>query len=240
MWWAGAVDDHAVEVQWWARDEMRRDKPVQKSDLQIQLAVQDAFLSDPRVLSVKPEVEVHEGIVTLRGAVSRFIAKTAAEEDARHTLGVRAVRNNIQVRPVRPPDDATIGKHVATLLETDPLMNRVNISVAVRDGIADLSGVVESGQQKQRAEDAAARVASVVEVRNRIQVASEQIRKADAEIKQAIERELFWSQFVDRDQVRVSVNDGVATLSGIVDGVLERDLAIENAREAGARGSAIN
>jgi osmotically-inducible protein OsmY len=56
----------------------------------------------------------------------------------------------------------------------------------------------------------------------------------DDEMKAAIEDQLFWSPFVDADEVKVSVFHGVATLSGTVDNRKEFEAATENALEGGA------
>lgn len=49
-----------------------------------------------------------------------------------------------------------------------------------------------------------------------------------------IEDELFWSPFVDADEVEVSVEDGVATLTGQVDSWTKRNVASGHALEGGA------
>lgn len=58
--------------------------------------------------------------------------------------------------------------------------------------------------------------------------------RTDLEIERDIERQLWWSPFVDADQVTVDVEDGVAHLAGTVDTHAERDAASENAFEGGA------
>jgi osmotically-inducible protein OsmY len=58
--------------------------------------------------------------------------------------------------------------------------------------------------------------------------------KRDGEIKEEIKDELFWSPFVDADQVFVRVEEGVATLTGTVDSWTEYNAATENAYEGGA------
>jgi osmotically-inducible protein OsmY len=58
--------------------------------------------------------------------------------------------------------------------------------------------------------------------------------KTDREIKNAIKNELWWSPFVDSDEVTVKVEDGVATLMGTVDSWSERRAATNNALEGGA------
>ncbi len=58
--------------------------------------------------------------------------------------------------------------------------------------------------------------------------------KTDWEIERNIKDELFWSPFVDADQVKVEVVNGVAELTGTVDTWSEREAAGENALEVGA------
>jgi osmotically-inducible protein OsmY len=60
--------------------------------------------------------------------------------------------------------------------------------------------------------------------------------KQDSVIAEEIEQELAWSPFVDADEISVAVNNGVATLTGAVDSVAERQAAVENAFEGGAAG----
>ena len=68
----------------WARDEdLRKDKFVVKSDEEIQSAIEDALLYDPRVLSVNVTPDVTAGTATLRGEVASLRAKRAAASVAR-------------------------------------------------------------------------------------------------------------------------------------------------------------
>jgi osmotically-inducible protein OsmY len=59
--------------------------------------------------------------------------------------------------------------------------------------------------------------------------------KQDAEIKQDIENEIWWSPFVDSADVHVTVSDGVATLTGTVESWSAREMASANAYEGGAQ-----
>ena len=58
--------------------------------------------------------------------------------------------------------------------------------------------------------------------------------KTDSEIKEEIESEFFCSPFVDGDDIKVSVNNGTATLTGTVGSWSEHSAANENAIEGGA------
>jgi osmotically-inducible protein OsmY len=58
-------------------------------------------------------------------------------------------------------------------------------------------------------------------------------RREDWQIRQGILDELRWSPYVDDDAVAVTVNDGVALLTGVVDDLRARRAATANAREGG-------
>jgi osmotically-inducible protein OsmY len=97
---------------------------------------------------------------------------------------------------------------------------------------------VDSPFEKTRAGVLASKVKGVVDVDNLLTVkklVSWGRLETDWEIRRNIHDELWWSPFVDADQVQVSVRDGVATLTGTVDSYLERGAAVENAYEGGAR-----
>jgi osmotically-inducible protein OsmY len=63
----------------------------------------------------------------------------------------------------------------------------------------------------------------------------DQGRIQNREIKQDVESELYWSPYVDSDNVTVTVEGGVVTLRGKVDTWYERWAAVENAFEGGAK-----
>jgi osmotically-inducible protein OsmY len=58
--------------------------------------------------------------------------------------------------------------------------------------------------------------------------------KSDKRMKKDIESELWWSPFVNEDEVNVTVHEGNVILTGIVDTPLEKRYAEVNAREGGA------
>jgi osmotically-inducible protein OsmY len=58
--------------------------------------------------------------------------------------------------------------------------------------------------------------------------------RSDADIRGEVKDELFWSPFVDANQVRVSVDGGVVRLQGVVDSYSEMHTAVANAYEGGA------
>lgn len=256
-----AVDDTELTVKKWARDDdLRQKKYVQKSEDAIRQAVLDALLYDPRVSSFKIDAEVSGSVVMLRGTVDNLKAKLAAAQDARNTVGVRRVKNRIKVRFDTVLSAPTIEKKIEDALLRDPYVSSYQITVDVTGAVADLSGTVDSYFEKVQAEDIASKVRGVILVDNNLTVendydayiydpyvedwylndydwywhGSNYPKMSDAEIKEEINDELFWSPFVDADDVTVTVDQGTATLSGVVDSRSEYLSAEENAYEGGA------
>jgi len=55
-------------------------------------------------------------------------------------------------------------------------------------------------------------------------------------LRENVEDRFFWSPFIDGEDISVSVDDEVVTLSGKVDTDREERLAVQSALEAGADG----
>ena len=230
-----AVDGDALEIEWWARDSMRRKTSfADRGDEELEQAVKDAFLYDPRVLSFRPEVSVSDGVVTLSGTVRDLAAKRAAEADARNVTGVWRVRNHIKVRPL-DVDDESIEARLADVFFEDPILTRWDITIDSILGVVTLTGTVNTPYEQNRAEKLAERIDGVVEVINRLDHRYRWTPRPDWEIRADIKDQLWWSPFVDASEVMVEVDAGVATLSGEVETWGERQAAEQNAFEAGAR-----
>lgn len=263
-WVAGitGVDASDLEVVSWLHDDNLRDsKYVFRSEKEIGGAIRDALAQDPRVLSFHVDVDVDGRDVTLRGEVDNLKAKRAAASIARHTAGVLAVDDRLRVRPTTVFEDAKIGNDVEEAILRDPFIDRYEIRVVVIDGVVHLYGEVDTEFEKGQADDIASRVNGVLAVENHLNVDDSaasypyspywdtsdyydydwfQHKPAfttmtDAEIKEQIESELWWSPFVDSEEITVKVQNGVATLSGRVSSLVERDAAVDNARQGGAR-----
>jgi osmotically-inducible protein OsmY len=258
-----SVDTSGLQVERWARDrDLRENKYVKKSEKEIEDAIQDALLYDPRISSFKitPEVADDGITVILRGTVDNLKAKRAAAQDARNTVGVRQVKNRIKVRPALLLSDEKVEERVRSALRRDPSVESYEITVVVIKGVAKLYGTVDSYFEKAQADDVASRVSGVILVDNNLVVHDDYDRyiydpyvddnylhdydwyhyrprfpaKSDWQIKADIEDELFWSPFVDADDVTVTVNHGEATLTGSVNSWSEFNAAANNAYEGGA------
>ncbi|MDQ8205530.1 BON domain-containing protein [Pelagicoccus sp. SDUM812003] len=172
-WVAGidSVDASGLTVERWARDEdLRAGKYTPKTDEEIQHALNDALLFDPRVISLTIEPEVNAGWVSLRGRVQTMRAKEAAESIARNTVGVTGVSNLLKVRYDSPVDKREIEQTAKDKFSRDPWLSAESIHPVARDGELRLTGVVSNLFEKARAETLAHSINGVNRVENRIEV----------------------------------------------------------------------
>ena len=70
-----------------------------KDDKQLQRDVLDELDWEPSIDAAEIGVTVRDGIVTLTGHVSSYTEKGTAERVAKRVHGVKAVANDIEVRP---------------------------------------------------------------------------------------------------------------------------------------------
>jgi osmotically-inducible protein OsmY len=237
--WVGGVDSvdtEGLDIEWWARDKMRRKNLyVSRTDAEIKQAVKDAFIYDPRVYSFEIGVDVSYGTVTLSGIVDNLKAKKAAENDAKNTMGIARVINNIKVRPAVVPSNEELVIRTNKALHDDPYIGRFDIDVSAFGGMVYLSGKVNTSWEKNRAEFVAEGVKGVLYVVNNIDYQYKWVWKPDWQIREDVKSQLFWSPFVDEDKVNVTVDNGIVTLTGKVDTYSERQSAEDNAYEGGAK-----
>lgn len=261
-WVAGVKDviaDELTVIPWEEADKLREDKYETKADEDIRQAIQDAFSYDPRVNMFDLEVSVESGRVTLSGIVNSLSARRAAAQDARNTVGVWTVRNQIQVRPSAGLSDEAIAQRVRNVLANDPYTEDLDIKVRVSNAEVYLNGTVDSMFDKLHAEYVASDVFGVTQVRNRLKTGETQsfgysprtdewsgydharrneprtyTRLNDWEIAERIRDQLFWSPFLQEEDVTVNVEDGEAHLTGTVDTWGEREAATECAYKGGA------
>jgi osmotically-inducible protein OsmY len=135
----------------------------------------------------------------------------------------------------KPHVDAELAEKVRLALLRNPYTHQHEITVTVNNRLAMLDGTVNSNLNKAKAEEVVSAVKGVAAVTNNLRVKKAWTPKDDWEIKRDIENELWWSPFVDEDDVSVTVRDGTTTLVGVVDTLRERRVATENAYEGGAK-----
>lgn len=259
-----AVDTSGLSVDSWAEAPLQRKGPAARSDDEIQSAVEAALRQDPRVSGGRATVRVDRGMITLAGVVDSLRAEKAAESDARNTVGVQRVFNYLKVRASEHGTDEDLSRTISAALTRSPVTDDLGISVKAKNGKVWLTGSVDTFFEKSEAERIAQGAAGVSAVYNRLQVqlpeqtyhdyvydplwdydpfyrgdrhafgSDARPYASDQQIQSDIKDELFWSPFVDGDDVEVSVRNGVATLSGTVEDWSEYRAAADNAYEGGA------
>lgn len=144
--------------------------------------------------------------------------------------------------------EAQVDDGVMTSKGTVDSWQEEQLAVKVAKGMSGVEGVASE------TEDVASRMNGVLRVDNNLDISDEFNRVLydpyvynfdyeydagyewadDAEIHEAIVDQIWWSPFVDSDDVHVTVEDGVAILTGAVETWAERKAAMANAYDRGA------
>jgi osmotically-inducible protein OsmY len=124
------------------------------------------------------DVEVHSGVVTLKGRVTMPYKAEAFADLAAHVRGVQDVRNEVRTLPVSLFDDQ-LRYAVAREIYGDSLFSRYAIDtnppvhIIVEHGNVTLTGVVSSEVERRKAEAIARSTFSVMSVTNKLRIEGE-------------------------------------------------------------------
>jgi len=182
-----------------------------KSDSQIREEVIQELRWDPQVTD--PDaigVAVKDGAVTLTGAVSTYAQKFAAVRAVSRVYGVKAVADELTVKPAgEPRDDSDIAWAIAHILDNNTQIPEGKVHAQVR-----------VGYQRLEVERMVQHVRGVVGISNNIivtpKVSPDQVQ---AKIEEAFKREAE----IDARHISVAVSDHTASLYGHVHSLNEAD-----------------
>ncbi|HEX2277097.1 MAG TPA: BON domain-containing protein [Candidatus Tectomicrobia bacterium] len=181
------------------------------------------------------DVTVKEGEVTLSGTVGSAAEKTRAALDA-WVAGVAAVHDGeLQVdwrarnsarreHPYAIRTDEEITQALYDALRYDPRVLAFQPEVKVVNGVVTLTGTVDNLAAKRAAAADAKNTVGVRRVRNYLRVRPVNL-VPDAELVKHIKAALQRDPYVERYEVIVSVVNGKAYLSGVVDSQFEKGQA---------------
>src|ERR1041384_7158470 len=112
--------------------------------------------------------------------------------------------------------DAQLKNDVTRELAWDIRIDETAIGVSAHHGVVTLNGVVDCWSDKHAAEEAAHRVAGVLDVANEIEIKpSWSATRSDADIAEAVRGALTWNPFVPDQQIQSPVADqGQVLLNG--------------------------
>ncbi|MBZ5677995.1 MAG: BON domain-containing protein [Acidobacteriia bacterium] len=191
------------------------------SDKQLREAVLRQLEWQPEIVSQDISVNAKEGAVTLTGFVHSYAEKVAAEKAAKSVYGVKAVANDIDVKPMTRTDPE-IARDVLGAMALDLSVPDDRLKAGIQNGFVTLEGNVEWHYQREAAESCARKVNGVRGVANKIEVKP---KPSTAEVKTKIEDALRRSAEVDARRITVSAQDGAVTLSGNVRSWFEKEEA---------------
>jgi osmotically-inducible protein OsmY len=182
---------------------------------------------EPSINATEIGVTVDKGVVTLTGHVQTYPERFTAEKIVKQVKGVRAVAEEIEVRPrfTKTWADDEIAKRAVNILDWDVTVPNEAIQVKVQNGIVTLSGEVEWNFQKAAAEKAIRKLGGVLGVTNLITLKT---HAQASDIKNRIEQALKRNAQLEADSIRVKVDGSKVILEGEVKAWYERDVA-ENA-----------
>jgi osmotically-inducible protein OsmY len=157
--------------------EVKGERPAEKSDAWLMTKVKTTLLFHRSVSGIKTEVDVKDGIVTLRGAADNQAQKDLATEYARDVEGVKDVKNEMSVAKTAKEtketrtvgdkiDDASITALVKTTLLYHRSTSGLRTKVTTKNGVVTLSGKAKNAAEKDLASKFAKDVNGVEDVNN--------------------------------------------------------------------------
>jgi osmotically-inducible protein OsmY len=191
-----------------------------KTDAQIRDDVIEELRWDPQI--IEPDAigaAVMDGAVTLTGHVPSFAEKLAAARAAERVYGVKAVANDLKVKPAGSPrDDSDIARAIAHVLEWNVQIPEGQVRARVENGLVTLDGEVEHDYQRREVERMVRQVRGVTGVLDNIKVTPPvSPESVQAEIEEAFKR----GAEVDARHIQVDVTDHTARLWGHVHSIKE-------------------
>ena len=191
------------------------------TDLELKRHVEDALVWEPSFDAADIGVTVDNGVVTLRGDIASYAAKSAAERVALRVYGVKAVANDLNVRLIGEYQrtDSDIAQAAVNALQWNTVVPAGRVSVTVSKGWITLKGNLDWQYQKDAAARAVRDLTGVLGVNNNI-VVQPQVKSAD--VRDKIEAAFKRSAEIDARRINVTATDGKVILSGNVRSWAER------------------
>src|SRR5262249_32887474 len=182
------------------------------TDRELKQHVENAIDWEPSFDGNDIGVSVDGGVVTLRGDVGSYTAKSTAERVALRVYGVKAVANDLTVRLATRyvRNDTDIAQAAVTALRWNTIIPQDHVTVSVSDGWLTLNGTVDWQCQKEAADRLVRDLTGVKGVTNNITIKA-RVHEADVKVKilDAFRR----SAEIDARRINVTAVDGKVVLS---------------------------
>ena len=178
---------------------------------------------EPSTNAAQIGVTAAKGVVTLTGTVATYAEKWAVERAAQRVEGVKAIAEEVTVKPFGPhaKTDGEIAEAAVSSLKGHVWVPK-DIQPTVAQGWVTLKGQVNWEYQRTAAKDAVCFMAGVKGVTNDITLKPTAQPSA---VKDAIEKAFVRNAEIDAGTVKVAADGGAVTLSGSVRSWGEKDQA---------------
>lgn len=149
------------------------------ADTRIGRQVKTTLLFHRNVSASGTQVEVKDGIVTLKGEASSQAQKELTAEYAKDIVGVLSIKNEMTVRAGTEPaertagekmDDASVAALVKTVLLTHASTSSVRTQVVVRNGEVMMTGIARNAEEKALVTKLVNDIQGVTSVKNEMTV----------------------------------------------------------------------
>lgn len=202
-----------------------------KTDSELKSEVDQALSTNTLIDATDIATTARSGTVTLSGFAATAGEKHLAELTVKQVAGVRAVANDLALRPYEAQrrSDPELAREAVLALKTELPGRWPQIQITVQNGQVFLEGTVEWNYQRERVAAVIRRVRGVLDVCNGIEV---QPRITAHDIKSDIEESFKRNAVMDSEHVKVLVDGSQVTLRGEVRSWSERDQAYKIAASA--------
>jgi len=161
------------------RLEVRGERPAENSDAWIHMKVKTTLLFHKNVSGTGTDVEVRNGIVTLKGEADSKAQKELTTEYAKDIVGVKDVNNEMTVAKTQPQkrtvgekiDDASITGQVKFALLTHRSTSAISTNVETKNGVVTLYGKAKNAAEKSLITKLVGDINGVERVKNKMVVA---------------------------------------------------------------------
>jgi osmotically-inducible protein OsmY len=185
------------------------------TDKDLKHNVQTALDWEPSVNPSDVAIAVDGGVVTLRGNVSSYAQKVAAERTALRVYGVKGVANDLDVRLVQDAErtDTEIAQGAVAAIEWNTMVPKNSVTVSVADHWVTLNGTVDWQFQRDAAVKAVRDLIGVKGVANNVAIKS---RVDASDVRDKIEAAFKRSAEIDARRISVAATGSKVVLSGQV------------------------
>lgn len=173
-------------------------------------------------------LKMENNAILMEGVVDRISHKKKALLIAMGISGTSGVIDRLKVRPAAEMGDNEIKNHIYDAFMEEQTLNGIKFDVEVNNSIVDIEGVVPSLSHKRLAGVFAWWVPGSVDVINSLEVAPPE-EDSDDEVTDAVILALEKDKLVNHSNIKVTTQNYVVTLDGIVHSEPEKNAAEDDA-----------